>query len=166
LISQVREQRPFSSREVSTPSRLRGALFLAVGAGLLVTAFAVALVPRGGLPGLPSYPYFDSWGGLLVIETMVVMSAALTALAAPDLWRHSVLSVLAIGGCAIILGWVLFLITFAYAVPFPMSGGNTVFVQPFPQTFLVLLWGSICLLFLPIVHQMSKRLRRTAPHPP
>ena len=138
------------------PSRLRGSIIAGAGIALFLTEFVLSLIPGPTTQGVPSYPYFDgrAWG--LFVETMTVLSAGLVAIALSDLTRHAVLVVLTLGIVAFLVGAALFVFTLFHGIPVTSTGG-TVYVQSFPQSLLVIVWGFFELLFLPVVFKLRKQ---------
>jgi hypothetical protein len=150
---------------LSTRSRLSGPILLTASIVLASTAFVLALIPARGSFGIPSYPYFSSLTGGLVIETMIIVSAALLALAVPEFTRTWPLVILTAGIGAVVLAGTLFFITFVHSIPIQSPNGGTVYVQPYPQTVLVFVWGVTTLLFLPVVYFIQKQRRSARSRP-
>jgi hypothetical protein len=136
-------------------------------AGLAIALFSggigLALIPGGSSNGIPTYPFFVGRGWSTLIECMIALSAAFSAIAVSSLSRRGTLITFALGVGTTFLGVLLFFLTqFIYTIPARLADGTTIQVQSYPQVQLVLVWGLIMLLFLPISYMIVKKVRARA----
>jgi hypothetical protein len=142
--------------------RNQAQILLVVAVGLFGTAVALSLISTPGPYGIPNYTYlYPSPAGTL-IEGMVVLSSVFTAIGFAALFRWALLLVLLAGVTALVIFGALFVITFVDCVPVG-TGATAICVQPYPQTFFVVVWALVTLCSLPVVWILQRQALRRVP---
>jgi hypothetical protein len=139
--------------------RIQAQILLVLAVGLFGTAVALSLVSTPGPYGIPNYTYLYPSPAGTAIEGMVVLSSIFTAIGFAALFRWALLLVLLAGVAALAIFGALFVITFVDCLPVG-TGATAICVQPYPQTFFVVIWALVTLYSLPVVWIFQRQARR------
>lgn len=129
-----------------------------MGVALFLVGVGLALVPGPSVEGVPTYPYFTGRGWSIAVECLVVISAALFAISLSVISRYGLYLNLGFGvGAAFIGGFIFVFTLFFDTISVPMGDGMIAQVQRYPQSTLLIVWGIIMLLFLPVSYLTRRR---------
>lgn len=134
-----------------------------IAAVAFATVAALLASIRGPGPAeLASYPYFSGrWIG--IVDVLVVLSAFMTAYATAFLSLRPMRNT-ALLGLAALAGWAaIFGLTLAIATRVALPGGGVEFIQPDPQSALILVWAISAIAFSPVPLLLTRWRKRSVP---
>ena len=122
-----------------------GAIVAALAAfiGLLTVVVSLVTAPPP-VDGIQTYSNLAGRAGV-VATTAIALSAVLFDLGVVSATRHGGTIILVAASTALVVGVLMFALTFANSIPVQVSPGVTVYYQPYPQVVYLFVWGIFAL---------------------
>jgi hypothetical protein len=108
-----------------------------------------------GIAVIISFVSFSNQTAPILIDGLIALSALYLSLSLLYLTRNPFIYLALIGFASLIIYSFLFYLTMIFSMPVKIGSNMLLYVQPYPQTILALLFGICILGFIPIMYLLK-----------